>query len=455
MRIPSSIILPLLLALARAELTAGDTASLPSLIVFHIDFNSVALKEDYLRKWLRNASAMGYNAVLWEVEGKIKWETCPECVSPDAYSKSTFRDILDYSRSLGLEVIPLLQTVGHAEYVLQHDKYSHFKEDPERYDCYATCNPELRKFIRKWIEEYLDLFGPVRYFHLGGDEAYEFATSPGCAKWVKEKGKGGLFAEYVSDIAQPLLKKGIRPCIWNDQIMQYPEAISQIPNSFVFWDWNYWDGDSVPRSVMVWDKGQRLSRDKLDASDLEHYPEIIDRYGNLRPFYTADALKRLGYDVVLCSSARSSGDGVFAVRQAYHASNIIGAARKTAREHLLGNCVTSWAIRIPSYETQAILLDLAPLTLRNDTLSRADLVCRSFEDIFGSCAKGFIEALENISSPFPFADGRSTGIQWTGMKDSRPAPPGYIKQMISDWKGGDKGIPWGENASRINASGGR
>ncbi|HUI64201.1 MAG TPA: family 20 glycosylhydrolase, partial [Bacteroidota bacterium] len=343
-------IFPLLLTIAHAHTTTKEAASRPSLIVFHIDFNSVALKEDYLRKWLRNASAMGYNAVLWEIEGKVKWETCPECASPDAFSKSTFRDILAYSRSLGLEAIPLLQTVGHAEYVLQHEKYSNFKEDPEKYDCYATCNPELRRFIRRWIQEYLELFGAVRYFHLGGDEAYEFATSPGCSKLVAEKGKGGLFAEYLSDIAQPLLKKGIRPCIWNDQIMKYPEAISQIPKSFVFWDWNYWDGDSVPPSVMIWDRGRRLSREELTSSDLERYPEILDRHGNLRPFYTADALKRLGYDVVLCSSSRSSGDGVFAVRQMYHASNIFGAARKAAREHLLGNCVTSWAIRIPSYE---------------------------------------------------------------------------------------------------------
>jgi hypothetical protein len=148
------------------------------LIVFHIDLNSVSLREDYIRKWLRNAAEMGYNAVLWEVEDKIQWETCPECVNPDAFTKEIFRTLLEYSRNLGLEPIPLLQTIGHAEYVLRHEKYLTFREDSARCDCYCTSNPKVRKFLKAWIAEYLDLFGEVRYFHLGGDEAYRFGTCP-------------------------------------------------------------------------------------------------------------------------------------------------------------------------------------------------------------------------------------------------------------------------------------
>ena len=203
--------------------TAADADQLPKrLIVLHLDFNSVAMKESYVRKWLKRAADMGYNAVLWEVEGKVKWKTCPECVSPDAFSKKTFRELLAYSRSLGLQPIPLLQTVGHAEYVLRHKKYFSFREDPKKYDCYATCKPEVREFIKKWIKEYLQLFGKIKYFHLGGDEAYEFATSPECARRVKSIGKGRLYVKYMTDIAEPLIKRGIRPCIWGDMLLKYP-----------------------------------------------------------------------------------------------------------------------------------------------------------------------------------------------------------------------------------------
>ena len=240
----------------------GDNMNKP-LIVFHIDLNSVALKESYIKKWLKKASDMGYNAVLWEVENEIKWQTCPECVSPDAFSKDEFKKLLSYSRSLGLQPIPLLQTVGHAEYVLSHKKYFSFREDTSRYDCYATCKPEVKKFLKDWIKEYLELFGDIKYFHLGGDEAYVFATSPECSAEAKKIGKGKLYAEYMKDISQPLLEKRIRPCIWDDMILHYTDALPVIPKQFVIWDWNYWDGDSTPQKVMLWEKSGYVTKGQV------------------------------------------------------------------------------------------------------------------------------------------------------------------------------------------------
>jgi hypothetical protein len=67
------------LALSASRGTAGliDRVPRKPLIVFHIDMNSEALKSMYMRNWLKRVAGMGYNAVLWEVEGKAKWNTCP------------------------------------------------------------------------------------------------------------------------------------------------------------------------------------------------------------------------------------------------------------------------------------------------------------------------------------------------------------------------------------------
>ena len=422
------------------------------LIVFHIDLNSVALKESYIRKWLKKAADMGYNAVLWEVENKIKWQTCPECVSPDAFSKDTFKKLLDYSRSLGLEPIPLLQTVGHAEYVLSHKKYFSFREDSSRYDCYAICNPKVREFIKSWIKEYLNLFGNIKYFHLGGDEAYVFATSPQCSAQAEKIGKGKLYAEYMKDISKPLLNKNIRPCIWDDMILHYTDALPVIPKQFVIWDWNYWDGDTTPPKVMIWEKEGYVTQNQITDEIKKKFPEIINTNGNLRAFYTSDVLKRLGFDVILCSSSRSHGDAVFAGREKIHASNIIGAAKKVVEDNLLGTCVTSWAVRIPNYETQETLFYLAPLTITNSNLSHNELLEKSCEYTFGIASLEAEQAFKDIGYPFPFVDQKSTGIMWTGMKDSRTAPPGYIKSLIDNWKDKDEGKQWKENLIKIENS---
>ena len=48
--------------------------------IFHMGYNFVCLKRAYQREWLKRIVEMGYNAVLWELEDKICWESCPECV---------------------------------------------------------------------------------------------------------------------------------------------------------------------------------------------------------------------------------------------------------------------------------------------------------------------------------------------------------------------------------------
>ena len=58
------------------------------LCIFHVDFNYVNIRTDYLKDWLRRLADMGYNGVLWELEDKVEWETCSDAVCSDAVSKN-------------------------------------------------------------------------------------------------------------------------------------------------------------------------------------------------------------------------------------------------------------------------------------------------------------------------------------------------------------------------------
>lgn len=444
-------ILIFLVMMIAFPLSAKPVQKDKQLIVFHIDLNSVSLRKDYLYKWLKKAADMGYNAVLWEVENEIQWETCPECVSPDAFSKEEFKAILDYSRDLGLEPIPLLQTIGHAEYVLQHEQYFSLREDPDRYDCYCTTNPDVRKFLKKWVKEYLEIFSDIHYFHLGGDEAYAFATCPVCSTKAAEEGLNRLYAEHLLDVAQPILEKGIRPGVWCDMIMAEPHDMNVLPKEFVLWDWNYWDGDTTPSRVMVWGQGLR-TKDQITAEMKQVFPEILDKNGNLQVFYTADVLKRVGYDVILCSGARTYGDGVFAGEHELHAPNVVGAARKTVETGLLGTCVTSWAIRIPNFETQEAWFYLGPLTIQNSTKSYDELLQITTKELIGVDSKEFYTAITSIGQSFPFANNKTTGIQWTNLKDSRPAPKDFLKNLIDKWKATENQSAWLGNTAKVTAA---
>lgn len=293
------------------------------MLIFHMDFNFVSLRYEFVKELLAKVAALGYDAILWELENQVAWETCPECAGPGAWSKARFRELLDYSRTLGLEPVPLLQTIGHGEYVMSHPEYHTFREHPDYSDCYCVSNPAVRAFLRRWIAEYVELFGELRYFHLGGDEAYRFGSCSNCS--VRDR--QALYGEHIDFLAADLKARNIRPGIWSDMILAEPSKLGAISRDFMVWDWNYVTGLGTPETVKIWGLGN-VSRDAVTPELRERIPELLTSAGALNPFYTADLLKNRGYEVILCSAARSSCDGPFCPNTVVHAPNIAGAAAK-------------------------------------------------------------------------------------------------------------------------------
>ncbi len=401
--------------------------------VFHIDLNYVNLKKEYLRGWLEKLKEMGFNAVLWELEDKVCWETCPECVWPEAMSKKDFAEILSFSRKLGLEPIPLLQTVGHAEYVLLHEKYHSFRELEDHHDCYCTSNPEVASFLKAWIEEYLELFGEIRHFHLGGDEAYVFANCAKCSAYAERHGKNSLFGRHIREISQPILNRGIRPGIWNDMIMKDPSALAFETSKYVIWDWNYWDTDMAPEKIGIQALGLNSRADIEKSGLLKEYPEMLDSNGSLLPFPSVRILKRHGFDVILCSASRSGGDTFFCPAP-LHSANIATAAQTAEEEKLLGHCVTSWAIRLNDYALQTPSIGLAQEVIGQSEKASEELFRLHCQGLFGTNPEKYIRAVKILGVSLPFAQSLTTGVQWNGLKDSMPPPGKYVENLLEKFR---------------------
>lgn len=401
------------------------------MLVFHIDMNFASYREDYLYKWLRIVKKMGYTAILWELEDKIKWTACRECVDKEAISKEKFREILDYAESLGLENIPLLQTIGHAEYVLKHERYRQWREDPRWHDCYCTSNPEVRSFLKAWIREYLDLFGDrTRQFHLGGDEAYRFASCSICRKRVDEIGLNAFYAEHLIELSEELRTRGIVPCIWGDMMLAHPRQIHSIPKYFRVWDWNYWDGVDEPRKTIVWGKGN-LDVQSLSPEILKDIPELVDDHGKMRNFHSALFLHRNGWEVVLCGSTRSAGDSYFIGSHSVHAKNVVGVAQMVRNEGFYGCCITSWGIRIHPWEVQLPSLELATKAWNQPDSEFVALESEVVRKFLGICYPSIIE---RIGIALPMFRRHESGIQYNRLKDPVPAPPTYISEQIREWR---------------------
>lgn len=362
------------------------------MLVFHIDFNTEALTRDTVLSMLRFAASCGYDAVLWEVEDKIQWECCPECVSQDAFSKEEFREILAEAKALGLMPIPLMQTFGHGEYILSHSEYFKWRELPDKKDCYCVSNPEVRKFLKGFLHEYLELFGEdVRYFHLGGDEAYSFGKCPICST----RNRMELYGEHLREVASELIERNIRPGCWCDMILSGDEheAVKHIPSEFVIWHWDYRYG-TASNSVSKWSN-------------------------------KTDFLKSHGYDVVFCAAAESHGDDPFLPKYRFHEANIAASAALARREEFLGLCVTSWSIRGVSKVAQYPLFELAARCYSDQELDPSQEFKRCVRSFFGDITPDTLYRLSDWDNFYLF-EGRS----WNVYKDAMPPMVGQFDYIL-------------------------
>ncbi len=324
---------------------------------FHIDFNTAAWKEDYLEKFLTRLIHCGYDTVIWELEDSIKWESCPESAAPDALTKKEFSHILNFSRSLGLKNVPLLQSLSHCEYVLRHKEYQHLAENPGSFSPYCPSHPQLVSFLGKWIREYLEIFYDAEYFHLGCDEAWGLGDScETCRNTIGKQGKSQLIVDHINRLSMELIPRGVAPIIWADMALIHPEAIGQLSRQIVLFDWRYevYHGNG---KIWCWDEkgGHLCTPEEIPTPTRKHFFRWLYPHGDepgREPelFYTAHYLKDLGFKVVLCPSTSCAGDNVFAGRTWLHIQNVFDFLQ--AAKTFDGYAVTSWTVHLFPYELQ-------------------------------------------------------------------------------------------------------
>ncbi len=400
------------------------------MIAFHIDMNVAQFRADYLEKWLRRLARVGYDTIVWEIENNVQWETCPECVAPEAFSKKEFKRLLTLCRKLGLEPVPLFQTLGHSEYALRHERYRPLRELPDRVGQYCARNPKVRVFLARWIDEYIDLFGGIRWFHLGADEARMLGRCDKCRAYAEKHSISQLYIDHMNAVAGVVADRGVTPGIWADMLLTHPEALAKLSRRILLFDWRY-DTYYGMNGVKVWGKGafpsDGIPQDVLVVYGRHMFPWSDEPCREPDPFYSADYLADAGFQVVGCPASSCWGDTVFSPTHWRHMVNTFSWSRKGLSPHLDGVLVTSWTVRLVPWELQVSAIDIPGFVAKNPDKTVEAYQRRFTWRQFGLVESGdFWRATGLLSKSCVFAEQRTLGFY----KDCRPAASDQVDRTL-------------------------
>jgi hexosaminidase len=193
------------------------------------------------------------NQLQLYIEHTFAFRGHPE-IGKDA-SPLTAEDILKldaHCRARHIELVPSLASFGHLATVLKHSQYHHLAEDlgvgkyidpdaPRDFALHAwtlsPANPDSYAFLDSLFAEFLPLFTSQR-FNACCDEVYDLGWGQSY-ELCKQRGKGRVYLDHITKVAELARKYGKRMMFWGDIIRHHPELVAEIPKDLTVLDWAY------------------------------------------------------------------------------------------------------------------------------------------------------------------------------------------------------------------------
>ncbi|MBQ9500990.1 MAG: family 20 glycosylhydrolase [Lentisphaeria bacterium] len=210
-------------------------------VYLHLDFKGIVPELPRLLQYLTWFRDLGFDGIVPEYDLRIDWRTWPGAPEP-CFSREDIAGINAHCEKIGLEVIPLMQCLGHFEWVLRHEKYAHLRENGFRSE-FCPSHPETAARMREFLQEVLELHPRARMIHLGADETWHLASCPRCAGLVRNapEGKLAVYLKYVSQLCRDALARGVRPLIWADMFWRESrlDLVDRMPREAILVNWEY------------------------------------------------------------------------------------------------------------------------------------------------------------------------------------------------------------------------
>ncbi|HEY4387411.1 MAG TPA: glycoside hydrolase family 20 zincin-like fold domain-containing protein, partial [Ktedonobacteraceae bacterium] len=203
-----------------------------SLRSVHLDLRSNCLMPtfEYLIETIKELARYKINAVVLEWEDKFPYQQHPEIVSPLALTPEQVQTLLAVAAQHHVRVVPLMQTLGHVEYILKLPQYAELRERAGDISQFCPCDANTLPLVYELLDELMAAHPDLTFVHLGGDEPWLLGSCPRCAAKAEKQGISAVYLDHIGEICRHVLAAGKIPVIWGDVVIGQHTIASQSDN---------------------------------------------------------------------------------------------------------------------------------------------------------------------------------------------------------------------------------
>ena len=290
---------------------------------------------EYYYRMVDRLARYKINAVIWEIEDKLRYTRRPEVAAPNAISKQEMQALCRYAKERNVEISPLVQGLGHAGFILKH--HWELRENPA--SDWEFCPSDPRTYEVQF-DLYLDAIEAMpygRYLHVGGDEI----TAIGIDERCKATGKSAFELQmiWLKKVCQFATEHGRIPIFWDDMPLKYAGiwdlALSDKSEEEVA---KVWNTEKLDQAIGLFPKECVYMRWQYEDATKPAHRKLLK-------WYHDRGLK------VMAATAASAGDSPFLPRKNTRSGRVRGFSQLAAENHLEGILATAWDDGSPHLET--------------------------------------------------------------------------------------------------------
>ncbi|PIO55871.1 hypothetical protein TELCIR_22738, partial [Teladorsagia circumcincta] len=184
---------------------------IPHRRIVHLDLKGGAFRPEFFTEIFYYLNRIKATGILIEWEDMFPYTgNLSVAVNGNAYSLDDVENILKEAKRHHLEVIPLVQTFGHLEWILKLEQFAHLREDVRFPQVICFPEPEAWNLITDMIDQVAEVHRKhgMPYFHMGADEAFQIGV---CNASLIEMGRQGsrdrLMLWHISRVAKYIKDK--------------------------------------------------------------------------------------------------------------------------------------------------------------------------------------------------------------------------------------------------------